>query len=63
MQNGSVKLAGKGSEVRPSNRIRQDIEKGEEHRGDLQGETDESGEFFNIFDQFSGHVFSGLDVA
>ena len=37
----STKLAGKGSEVRPSNRIRQDNEGGEEHRCDLQGETDE----------------------
>ena len=35
-----VKLAGRGSEVRPSNRIRL-IEEGEEHRSDLQGETDE----------------------
>ena len=33
----SVKLAGKGPEVRPSNRIRRDIEEGEEHRSDLQG--------------------------
>ena len=39
--NGAVKLAGKGSEVRHANRIRQDIERGEEHRSDLQGETDE----------------------
>ena len=37
-----MKLAGKGSETRTSNRIRQDIEEGEEHRSDLQGETDES---------------------
>ena len=35
--NGSVKLAGQGSEVRPSNRSRQHIE----HGSDLQGETDE----------------------
>ena len=37
----SVKLAGKSSEVRPSNRIRQEIHEGEEHRSDLVGETDE----------------------
>ena len=39
--NVSVTLASKGSEIRPSNQIRQDIEKGEEHRSDLQGERDE----------------------
>ena len=39
--NGSVKLARKSSEVRPSNRMWQDVEEGEEHRRDLQGETDE----------------------
>ena len=38
--NGSVRLAGKGSEVGPSGRIRQEFEAGEEHRSDLQGETD-----------------------
>ena len=38
--NGSVKLARKDSEVRPSDRVRQDSEEGE-HRSDLQGETDE----------------------
>ena len=38
---GSVKLARKGSEVRPSNQIRQDIEEGDEHRSDPQGETDD----------------------
>ena len=35
---GSVKLA---SEVRPSDRLRQDVEEGEEHRSDPQGEADE----------------------
>ena len=34
--NGSVKLAGEGSEVRLSDRIRQDTEEGVEHRSDLQ---------------------------
>ena len=38
---GPVKLAVKGCEVRPSNRIGQDIEEGDPHRSDLQGETDE----------------------
>ena len=37
----SVKSAGKGSRVRPSDRIRQDIEEGEEHRSGVHGETDE----------------------
>ena len=39
--NGSVKLAGKGSEILQSNRIRQDIEVREEYRSDLKGATDE----------------------
>ena len=39
--NGSAKLAGQRSEVRTSDRIRQDVEEGEEHCSDLQGETDE----------------------
>ena len=38
---GHVKMAGEGSGVRPSDRIRQDTEDGDEHRSDLQGETDE----------------------
>ena len=38
---GSATLAGKGSEVRTSDRIRQDIEGREEHLSDLQGESDE----------------------
>ena len=37
----SEKLAGNLSEIRKSDRLLKDIEKGEEHRGDLQGETDE----------------------
>ena len=39
--NGSANLAGQCSEVRTSDRIRQDVEEGEEHCSDLQGETDE----------------------
>ena len=39
--NGHVKMAGEGSGVRPSDRIRQDTEDGDEHRNDLQGETAE----------------------
>ena len=47
---GSAKLAGTGSDVRNSSRIRQDVEEGEEHRSDLhepdsadqQQEQDES---------------------
>ena len=35
-------MAGKGSEVRTSDRVRQDIEEGKEHLSDLQGETDET---------------------
>ena len=38
--NGLEKMAGKDAEIRPSNRIRQDIEEGEEHRSDFQGATD-----------------------
>lgn len=38
---GSVKLARKGTAVRPPDWIRQDIEEGEEHRSDLQGAADE----------------------
>ena len=34
---GSAKLSGKGSEIRTSDPIRQDIEEGEEHRSVLQG--------------------------
>ena len=39
VHNGSAKLAEEGSEVSPSNRMRQDIEDGEEHRTGLQVET------------------------
>ena len=39
--NGSVQLAGEGSEVRQSNRIRQDTEEGEELRSVLEVETDD----------------------
>ena len=39
--NGALTLAGKVPAVRTSDEIRQDTEKGEEHRSDLHGETDE----------------------
>ena len=40
--NGSVELARQRLEIRPSNRIRQDVKEGEGHHSDLQEETDEA---------------------
>ena len=44
-QYGKVKLAGKGSEVRTSNKIRQELEKVEEHTSDHPGEEDNKSDF------------------
>ena len=53
----------KDSEVGPSNRIRQDIGEGEEHRNDLQGEMDKTDEQDELEANHDSWSMSGSFIA